>query len=269
MSISRLPPTPAGAHRFGAVTLVTTESYVIGAVVLGESLRRSGWQHETTALVTPEISAEARAKLARRWDRIVDVDHVRNPFPRDAQGQPYFETTFTKLRIWQQTGYTRLVYLDADTIVVGSIAELLERPKFAAAPCMWLPDYFNSGVLVVEPSLEVFDDMFTRLGTFPIYDGSDQGFLNVYFQDWYGSGPEHRLEAKFNFNHFLYMYAASWKWSLSDLRVLHYTKLKPWRNRSRLGRALVRRWAQTFTQAPREGLSPFEIWWQIHDSMEA
>jgi alpha-N-acetylglucosamine transferase len=252
---------------FGCVSLVTTDSYVVGAVVLGESIRRSGWKHDTLVLVAPEVSPAARERLAATWNRVIPVEHVPNPFPPNPK-RTRFQTTFTKLRIWEQTGYRRLVYLDADTLVVGSIDELLERPRFAAAPCMWLPDYFNAGVLVIEPSAEVFADMLSRLGTFPIYDESDQGFLNVYFREWFTADASWRLPAKFNLSQFTWMYAPSWTWTFPDLRVLHYTKQKPWQYRSRIGRLLIRRWMQRLTEAPATGPSPFEMWWEVHDSMK-
>jgi glycogenin glucosyltransferase len=254
------------SSRVACASLVTTESYVIGAVVLGESLKRSGWPHDTVMLVTPEISAASRERLALYWKNVVEIDNVKNPVPPERRGQPYFTTVFTKLRIWEQTAYDKLIYLDADTIVVGPIEELLERRGFAAAPCMWLPDHFNSGVMVVEPSRQTFDDMLSKLQRLENYDGSDQGFLNSYFHDWYQRDASARLPVKFNFNQFHWVYGPSWNVVRRDLRVLHYTRNKPWNVRSRIRRVLLNRALRRWAQAP-SGPSPFDMWWQIHDSM--
>ena len=60
---------------------------------------------------------------------------------------------------------------------------------FAAAPDTFPPDRFNAGVLVLRPSLEVFQDMMAKMEATNSYDGGDTGFLNAYFNDWYSSGP--------------------------------------------------------------------------------
>ncbi|PHT45162.1 hypothetical protein CQW23_14320 [Capsicum baccatum] len=39
----------------------------------------------------------------------------------------------------------------------------------------------NSGVMVVEPSEKVFNDMMSKVTTLPSYTGGDQGFLNSYY----------------------------------------------------------------------------------------
>lgn len=49
------------------------------------------------------------------------------------------------------------------------------------------------GVLVIQPSRSVFEDMISRVSLLHSHDGGDTGFLNSYFSEWYTSGAEHRL----------------------------------------------------------------------------
>jgi UDP-sulfoquinovose synthase len=74
---------------------------------------------------------------------------------------------FAKLRLWELAEYERVVFLDADTIVVRNIDRLLDYPEFCAAPNLYetLGDFhrLNSGVFVAEPNAATFERMLERL----------------------------------------------------------------------------------------------------------
>lgn len=62
-----------------------------------------------------------------------------------------------------------VVYLDADTIVVKNIEDLFKCSKFCAN--LKHSERLNSGVMVVEPSETVFNDMMRQVSTLPSYTG--------------------------------------------------------------------------------------------------
>lgn len=62
-----------------------------------------------------------------------------------------------------------MVYLDADTIVVKNIEDLFKCGKFCAN--LKHSERLNSGVMVVEPSKEVFNDMMSKVNTLHSYTG--------------------------------------------------------------------------------------------------
>lgn len=70
-----------------------------------------------------------------------------------------------------------VVYLDADTIVVKSIEDLFKCGKFCAN--LKHSERLNSGVMVVEPSETVFNDMMSKVNTLPSYTGGKMVFRNV------------------------------------------------------------------------------------------
>ncbi len=216
--------------RYAAATLVSHPSYVIGGLVLGLSLERIGWNHETLAIITSEIGEEDRRRLSRYWSTLRLVDPIGNPSPPDKMGFGTYETVYTKLHLWNQTDFDRLIYLDADTIVLGSLDELLEGPDFAATPCFTAPDLFNAGMMVLKPSHERFEDLMEKRAVLPSYDGSDQGFLNAYFPEWYKGDSSRRLPMKFNVPRLLRVYRPAWNRLTEDMRVLHYVgRQKPWK----------------------------------------
>ncbi|KAG2696682.1 hypothetical protein I3760_07G070500 [Carya illinoinensis] len=143
------------------------------------------------------------------------------------------------------TNYKKVVYLDADTIVVKSIEDLFKCGKFCAN--LKHSERLNSGVMVLEPSEAIFNDMMSKVTTLPSYTGGDQGFLNSYYTGFPNAHvfepnlsleelksrpvPEmQRLSTLYNADVGLYMLANKWMVNESELCVIHYTlgPLKPW-----------------------------------------
>ena len=62
-----------------------------------------------------------------------------------------------------------VVYLDADTIVVKNIDDLFKCRKFCAN--LKHSERLNSGVMVVEPSETLFNDMVNKIKTTKSYTG--------------------------------------------------------------------------------------------------
>jgi alpha-N-acetylglucosamine transferase len=86
--------------------------------------------------------------LAHGRDRL----HGVAPFTKGAK--PPFHTpldNFAKLRLWQLTEYERVVFLDADTLMVRNCDKLFGYPEFCAAPNVYesVADFhrMNSGRL--------------------------------------------------------------------------------------------------------------------------
>ena len=93
---------------------------------------------------------------------------------------------YSKLALWGLTEYTKLVYVDADAVVLENVDELFEIDvAFAAAPDIFPPDKFNAGVLVVRPCPETHARLLELAPTAPSYDGGDTGFLNHCFPGWF------------------------------------------------------------------------------------
>jgi len=148
------------------------------------------------------------------------------------------------------------VFLDADTVVLQNVDDLFERPEFAAAPDFFLPDRFNSGVMVLEPSAERLAKMVTELATAESYDGGDQGFLNTHFANWYAKPVEQRLPIGYNMAHFIYQFLhghPSTRERLErEVKILHFLVQKPWRARSMLTGASAIWWSKFFDAHPEQ-----------------
>jgi lipopolysaccharide biosynthesis glycosyltransferase len=208
------------------------DAYVPGIEALGQSLIQTGTAVPLVVMVTPEVPTAARQRLSGRGFILRDIEPIKNPRPDCELLYPRFALTYTKLRVFDLAEYDKVVWLDADTVVLRNIDELFDRPCIAAASDFFMPDRFNSGVMVLDPSPELFNKLMVSLASCPTYDGGDQGFLNSFWSDWWAMPVEHRLPAVYNIHHFIFQFMAAHpgfgKQFMADTRIIHYTLQKPW-----------------------------------------
>ena len=230
--------------RHAYATLVTNGDYARGAAALIRSLRRTGTEADIVVLHTGGVSAPALAPLQALRARLVRADllptsdafnerhqrarlHADAPFTKGRK--PAFHTpldNFVKLRLWEMEEYERVVFLDADTIVLRSIDRLFGYPEFSAAPNVYesLSDFhrLNSGVFVAKPSRATFDAMLARLDApDAFWRRTDQTFLETFFPDWHGLPVFDNMLQYVWFN-----LPGLWDWA--SVRVVHYQYEKPW-----------------------------------------
>jgi glycogenin glucosyltransferase len=239
-------------------TLCGGDDYLPGVEVLGHSLAQTGSTVPRIVMVTDDVSQRAREVLRAQGWQVTDVDPIESPTSEAAQLYPRFARTFTKLRAFGLPDLDKLVLLDADTVVLRNIDDLFTRPGFAAAPDFFLPDRFNSGVMVVEPSAGLFAALHEALRTVGSYDGGDQGFLNEMVPDWYARPVEYRLPAGYNMHHFVFQFLLahdSLKERVADeVRIVHFTLQKPWQGLTISGGAEMW-WKFFFDAHPEEDAS--------------
>eukprot|EP00808_Paulinella_micropora_P031986 g39500.t1 len=238
-------------------TMITSDGFLPGALVLAVSLRRAGATRPAVVMVTEDVSAAARTKLAVHGYHVIAVPNLPLPAGVSSHVPAWEAVGYTKLRLWQLEQFKRIVYLDADTVVKEPIEELFALRldpalRFAAAPDLLPPDHFNAGMLVVEPDRQVFRRMLLTMARLPSYDGGDTGFLNAFFPSWYTSSyRDTRLSFGYNAQRTLQWFTrakpAYWD-TISPLKIVHYSSSpKPWE------------------VAPDKARGPLERdWWHIH-----
>ena len=227
------------------VTLVTNADFAKGAGAFLNSLALTGTAADRVVMHTGGVGAEALAPLQAAGARLVPVDllptsdafnaahqrealHGAAPFTKGVK--PAFHTpldNFAKLRLWE-LNYDRVVFLDADTLVLRNIDKLFDYPEFCAAPNVYegLGDFhrMNSGVFTARPDPVKYQAMLERLdqpGAF--WRRTDQTFLQEWFPDWHG------LPVTCNMLQYVWFNLPDlWDWDA--IRVLHFQYEKPWQN---------------------------------------
>ncbi len=233
--------------------LFNGDNYLPGVEALGQSIRASGSTQPLVLLVSADVTAATRARVRSLGWQLREVEPISNPTTPLFQR---FANVFTKLRVWQLVEFDRVVLLDADTIVLQNVDDLFERKWFAAAPDFFLPDRFNSGVMVLDPSPETFDRMMASLKSAGTYDGGDQGFLNTFFANWYAMPVENRLPIGYNMANFIFQFMRGHtllKQGLEkEVKIVHYMLQKPWKSTATVTGASETWWGMYFHAHPEQ-----------------
>jgi glycogenin glucosyltransferase len=155
------------------VTLVTSDAYVVGALVLAQSLRRSGTTRPLVCLATSYLAADCVASLRELYDvRFVAPLDSGDEHSLRLLGRPELGPTFTKIQLWTMTDLKKAVFLDADMMVLKNIDDLFEREEFSACADVGWPDCFNSGLFVCQPNLDTFNSLLKLAQTQGSFDGN-------------------------------------------------------------------------------------------------
>lgn len=208
----------AGINHNRLVVTLATADFAPGLSVLVRSLR------EVSDVPILVLTADDFAPAPNAPDvaflkvpLLVRAGHV---FPA---GADHLAITLNKLWLFWLTRPARIAYIDADCLVLRPVDDLFAGEGFAAAPDLFL-NYttrgFNAGVFAYTPSSAISYVLFRRLPMLAVGDG-DQGVLNACFPDW------RPLPQGLNFMraHALVRAQAQDK----ALRIVHYTRSKPWR----------------------------------------
>lgn len=165
----------------------------------------------------------------RIYDYVIPVERIATPHFGNLHllGRYELRFAFTKIALWQQTQFDKIVYVDADVVALRAPDELFDLDvPFAAAPDVGWPDCFNSGLMVLKPSESEYLGLrkFASQGT--SFDGADQGLLNEYFEN----RPWHRLSFTYNCTpSATYQYEPAYRKYGSSISMVHFIgKDKPW-----------------------------------------
>ena len=253
------------------VTLVTNPDYLPGAEALIRSLRLTRAQTEI-AVMHRGLGPAHLARLRGPGVRLIAADllptteafdlthardalHARAAFTRGTK--PDFHTpldNFVKLRLWQ-LDYARVVFIDADALVLRNVDKLFDFPEFCAAPNVYdgLDGFhrMNSGVFTARPDPATFAAMLARLdrpGVF--WRRTDQSFLEDFFPAWHG------LPIQFNMLQYVWINLPE-LWSWDAIHILHYQYEKPWSDHGRAEalRPLIELWRRIAAGGPIPDLS--------------
>ncbi|KAJ4311301.1 glycogenin glucosyltransferase [Neodidymelliopsis sp. IMI 364377] len=193
------------------------------------------------------LSADTIAELKMLYDYVIPVERIRSPNMANLylMGRPDLSFAFTKIALWRQTQFRKIVYLDADVVALRALDELFDiDAPFAAVPDIGWPDAFNSGVMVIKPDMGEYWSLQTMAATGDSFDGADQGLLNQYFEH----RPWQRLKFTYNCTpNAEYQWEPAYRYYKRDISAVHFIgKDKPWSNNRPAGHGvygeLLARW---------------------------
>jgi len=183
------------------LSVITTDDYAIGAVALWESLRATHPQYGLVVVVTRNVSEPCERALERTGLATLRVDQQLQRTSASESALRHWDNTFSKLLMFELVQFEKIVYLDADLLVLRNLDHLFERPHMSAAvPDKLMPGHESwvqlcTALMVIEPQpglahaiMQHVPAVEARMKSF-----SDQDLLHEQFPEW-PSHPELELE---------------------------------------------------------------------------
>ncbi|NWR59964.1 GLYG2 protein, partial [Bucorvus abyssinicus] len=209
-----------------------------------------------------------RSVLRSVFDEVIEVDALdsADSVRLALMQRPELGVTFTKLRCWTLTHYSKCVFMDADTLVLCNVDELFDREEFSAAPDSGWPDCFNSGVFVFRPSLKTYNLLLRFAAEHGSFDGGDQGLLNSFFSNWATADIGKHLPFLYNLSSSaVYTYVPAFNHFGGDAKVVHFLgATKPWNYKYNLQTKRVVQ--DGTTSGSFHQLSFLALWWNIYSA---
>lgn len=163
------------------------------------------------------------------FDYVIPVPTIRNGHPANLalMNRPDLHSAFTKVNLWNQLQFRKIVYVDADVVAYRAPDELFDlEAAFSAAPDIGWPDLFNTGVMALTPNKEDYNAMMAMAEQGTSFDGADQGLLNMHFKNNFN-----RLPFTYNVTPSAhYQYVPAYRHFQSSINMVHFIGPdKPWR----------------------------------------
>lgn len=126
-----------GSCKYSYVTmLILGDGYLPGALTVGYSIIKMGSKIDRTIIITDDVSENARQLLRKVYNKIIVVPYIE---PIEGitkkvltERYPHYAKTFTKLNILNLVEYEKVLYLDADSLVIKNFDSIFNLDPPAA-----------------------------------------------------------------------------------------------------------------------------------------
>lgn len=158
--------TSASFTEHAYVLVLSNGAFVDGALVMGASLRNvsaglsSGLKQLCIVVTAGRLCNESLSRLVHTgFDVLVEVPPLAVHAPK-----AFFKDTFDKSYMFRLTCYKKIVFMDADMLAVRNPDDLFDKPGGLDEHSVGAigfrdgkrGDYFQTGMMVVHPSKDVF-----------------------------------------------------------------------------------------------------------------
>lgn len=211
-------------NNFAYITYLCDEKYLPGIIALTNSLKIFKCNYPIILMITDNVNLEnfknINNVIIKKVEKI--IYNGKNSILDRYKNNSWM--MFTKLNIWKFVDYDKLVYLDADTIVLENIDNLFNNNELSAVlggSEMLKYNGIEAGVLVVKPNMNMFNNLLSALNS-DKYDlkMSDQSFINDYFIKNY----------KINYLPEKYNRLMKKNKIIKGAAIYHWNGEKPWNN---------------------------------------
>ena len=143
------------------VTLLTSDSYVAGVLAWIQSLKQTNTTRKLVIMYTEDADISPVIIDSMKNKMGAELILVETIYFNSAKNM--FIETYTKFNIFKLIQFNKVIFLDADIVILKNIDHLFSVPAPAASLDIYLSMQnrfmFNSGVMVLSPSIETFNEI--------------------------------------------------------------------------------------------------------------
>ncbi len=176
------------------VTVLTNKNYLLGVLILADSLDKILSKYPLYVLVPKNLSNGVKKYLLKKNINIITMNNFSDDVIQRNNNLDYWKETLFKLKVFNLIRFSKIVFLDADMIILKNIDYLFNYPHMSAVAAGQIlhQDWnrLNSGLMVIEPSKEEYEGIIKNIDA--VYDEciakgqgfGDQDVINAFFKNW-------------------------------------------------------------------------------------
>lgn len=169
------------------MTYLCTKSFIPGMVALNKSIKKNTTGNYLFSVIATEELKPYESYLKKHCDNIIFVEKLYSNRTKGIKDR-YKDKSwmmFSKLNIFNQTEFTKVLYIDSDCIVLkNDIEKLFQNENVSAVKDLGYGG-LSAGVMLLKPDEKIFKTILKEINT-NAYDNtySDQSFLNWFFPQY-------------------------------------------------------------------------------------
>jgi alpha-N-acetylglucosamine transferase len=121
-------------NKYAYVTLVMKgNTYCIGAITMAYSLRMRGCKYDIICMVTKDVDDDGRKLLLTVFTHIIEVPYIEFLTYKQEEKKEslsrlntWIDVSYTKFHIFNMTNYEKIMFLDADMIIMENIDHIFK-----------------------------------------------------------------------------------------------------------------------------------------------
>ena len=251
--------------------VMINDSYVPGVLAAAASIRIAGTKHDIVCMVTDDVSDVARRMLHSVVDHIMPVTHLEyeiKPLKLERQNKIYgswIASSFTKWNALALVEYDKVLFMDADIIILESIDHIFDMSAPAATfSSPWAKNYtreYNSGefslkytirhggqvtptqikdafkggycfiasLVLLSPNMDEYDELLNMINSMQPFGLDSYSTVDEQSLAYYYSTIRPRTWTHIHQRYNFIIHKPQWLAKGDVPKVLHYFhKLKPW-----------------------------------------
>lgn len=195
---------------YAYITMLDNEPYIYSVIALYSSWLKTQSKYDFYCGCTKNVSQHILNNLTELGIKIISLPEVSGleklKTKLKTSGYNSWIPALNKLAIYNLTQFDKLVFLDADTYIYENVDHLFNYPPITAVAdgCGWCPKIdkfvkgdnyykrFNAGVMVIQPSEELFNKIIKSTETLPQdRPWADQNIVNELYPNWMYESEKH------------------------------------------------------------------------------